>query len=105
MQALNGRVLDSLSPEDTPIFHINEGVAMQPSLPAADWGETGKQAESCGRDDVQGWVLLHMLDFDWNSHFIVSSLFDLDVWKIEFPAIVPIIVICELGDKSKLLLQ
>lgn len=36
VRAMNGRVLDSLSPEDTPSFHVIEGVAVQPSLPAAD---------------------------------------------------------------------
>lgn len=62
--ALSGRVLDSVSPEDTPSFHINEGVAMQPCVPAADWRETGKQADSGGRDGIRGWILSHMLDFD-----------------------------------------
>lgn len=42
-------------------FHIKEGVAMQPSLPAADWGETGKQTESGGR---RVDLLLHMSDFE-----------------------------------------
>lgn len=85
-------------------FHIKEGVAMQPSLPAADWGETGKQTESGGRNGIRGWIS-SCTCLTLKQSFHCSFLISLVCWKIYLPVIVPIIVICELTDKSKLLIQ
>lgn len=83
VRALNGRVLVSISPKDTLIFHTDEGVGTQSSLPAADWGETGKQADSGGSDGVRGWILLHVrLWLKQSFHcFIVIRL---GCWRFNF---------------------